>query len=202
MKGDSFGVQGTFSEGASGYATRATGAWQVYGSGNQEAMGFLVDGVFRGTGAAGNPFTGVSLTDVWSFNAVYEHLWSAKWRTSIYGGATGVTYNAAAKASLCNTGSATNVPAATPASFGGSVTFQTPGQCNPNFSWWSVGTRTQWNPHPDIDIGVDVLYTQLNTANRGTATLTANGARPAGTYTIQDQGVWSAMMRWQRNFIP
>jgi hypothetical protein len=32
--------------------------------------------------------------------------------------------------------------------------------------------------------------------------LGANGARPAGTYTLSDQDVWSVMFRVQRNFWP
>ena len=69
--------------------------------------------------------------------------------------------------------------------------------------WWQLGTRTQWNPHPDLDIGVDVLWTQLHTAYKGSnVTLGANGARPAGVYNIDDQDVVSVMFRVQRNFLP
>ena len=74
--------------------------------------------------------------------------------------------------------------------------------CSPSFSWWQVGTRTQWNPHPDLDIGVDVLWTHLNTAYKGTGILAANGARPAGPYAIDDQDIVSVMFRIQRNFLP
>ena len=52
------------------------------------------------------------------------------------------------------------------------------------------------------DIGVDVLWTHLNTAFAGTATLAANGARPAGVYSIADQDVVSVLFRIQRNFLP
>ena len=74
--------------------------------------------------------------------------------------------------------------------------------CSPNFSFWEVGSRTQWNPHPDLDIGVDVFWTHLNTAFAGTAVLAANGARPGGVYAIQDQDVLSVLFRIQRNFLP
>jgi hypothetical protein len=46
-----------------------------------------------------------------------------------------------------------------------------------------------------------VLYTHVNTAYKGAATYPANGSRPAVTL-IDDQNVWSAMLRWQRNFYP
>ena len=74
--------------------------------------------------------------------------------------------------------------------------------CDPSFSYWQVGTRTQWNPHPDLDVGVDVQWTHLNTAYKGTAVLGVNGARPAGTYAIDDQDIVAVMFRIQRNFLP
>jgi hypothetical protein len=74
--------------------------------------------------------------------------------------------------------------------------------CSPDNSWWTVGTRTQWNPHPDLDIGVEVMWDHLNTAFAGTATLAANGARTGGVYTIENQDVLSVLFRIQRNFLP
>ena len=75
--------------------------------------------------------------------------------------------------------------------------------CSPDFSWWQVGSRTQWNPHPDLDIGVDVTWTHLNTAYKGNSPgiVAANGARPAAN-TIDDQDILSVMFRVQRNFLP
>ena len=75
--------------------------------------------------------------------------------------------------------------------------------CSPDFSFFEVGTRTQWNPVPQLDIGLEVLYTNLNTAYKGSAVgnYPANGSRPA-VNSIDDQDIWSAMFRWQRNFYP
>ena len=75
--------------------------------------------------------------------------------------------------------------------------------CSPDFSLYQVGSRTQFNPHPLMDIGLDVCYTKLNTAYKGTSLgiFPANGARPA-VGQIDDQGVWSGIVRWQRNFYP
>ena len=73
--------------------------------------------------------------------------------------------------------------------------------CSPDFSFFEVGTRTQWNPVPQLDIGLEVLYSKLNTAFKGVANVAANGSRPAVTQ-VADQDVWSAMFRWQRNFYP
>jgi hypothetical protein len=77
------------------------------------------------------------------------------------------------------------------------------GPCNPDFHVWQAGTRTQWNPVSQLDLGVDVLYSKLQLADSGTVvTLPANSGRPAGTYTLSDQDVWSVMFRVQRNFWP
>jgi hypothetical protein len=193
FKGDTFGMQAAYSEGAAGYVTRATGAWQMYGSGNSAGFGWVTDGLYAGSAVAGTG-SNVELTTVWGINGYAQHLWSPRWRTSVYGGYVEVDYDSNAKAIVCPAGTATAAP------FGVAMTGVT--NCNPDFSWWQVGSRTQWNPHPDLDIGVDVLWTHLNTAYKGTATLAANGARPAGVYAIDDQDILSVMFRIQRNFLP
>jgi len=189
-RGDTFGMQACYSEGAAGYCTRAQGPWQIYNASNNAGFGWLADSVF---GTA----TGIELTKVWSINGFFQHFWNPKWRTSLYGGYVSVDYNGTAT-NLINpvacggTGAAGNI---TP-------TLAT-NSCNPDFSWWQVGTRTQWNPHPDLDIGLDVLWTHLNTAYKGTAAFAANGARPAiAAATVDDQDVLSVYFRIQRNFLP
>jgi hypothetical protein len=179
-KGDQFGMQAAYAQGAAGYVTRATGPWQMYGAGNSVGTGLVTDGVYA-TG------TGIELTTMWGINGFYQHMWNPKWRTSLYGGYVEVDYDAAASLMIC----------AMPAS-----NF-TVANCTPNSSWWQLATRTQWNPHPDLDIGVEVLWTHLNTAFKGAGVQTvANGARPAGIYAFDDQDVLSLMFRVQRNFLP
>ena len=75
------------------------------------------------------------------------------------------------------------------------------GNCSPDFSFYQVGPRTQWNPVSQLEIGLETMYTRLNTAFKGAANVAATGSRPAVT-SIDDQGVWSAFVRWQRNFYP
>jgi hypothetical protein len=191
FKGDTFGMEASYTEGAAGYATAAKGPWQMYSAGNNAGFGWITDGVYA-TGTA------VELTTVWTINGYAQHLWSPKWRTSLYGGYTEIDYNGNAKTLICGAGVGGAVAA--PAGFAGGVTAVS--NCNPDYSYWQVGSRTQWNPHPDLDIGVDVLWTHLNTSFKGTATLAASGARPAGVYTIDDQDILSVMFRIQRNFLP
>ena len=81
--------------------------------------------------------------------------------------------------------------------------------CDPNSSWTQLGTRTMWNPVPDVDIGFDFTWVHLNTAFAGTANLNAFGTpfqqnatgRPPGAYDITNQDVFSSFFRIQRNFL-
>jgi hypothetical protein len=179
LSGDSVGFIAAFSRGAAGYATGNGGIKQVFGSGNNVGFGVITDGIYATNGQ-------IQLTDVWSVTGAYEHLWNPMWRTSVYGGLVGVSYNDQAKTSLCTGGIS-------------GVTFA---NCDPNFSYSVVGTRTQWNPHPDLLVGLDLSWWHLNTGFAGAATLTAPaGARPSGAYTVSDQDVFSALFRVQRSFL-
>jgi hypothetical protein len=81
--------------------------------------------------------------------------------------------------------------------------------CNPDSSWTQLGTRTMWNPVPDLDVGFDLTWMHVNTAFAGTANLNAFGTpfqqnatgRPGGLYTIDNQNIYGAMFRIQRNFL-
>jgi hypothetical protein len=186
LQGDSVAAQGVYSVGAAGYATPNLGTMLAFGSGLNIGGGFLNEGVFV-TGS------NVELTTVWSFNAAYEHRWDPKWRTSIYGGMIGVQYDDAAKQMWCPRGVING------AAFGGSFTNVT--NCDPNWSISEVGSRTMWNPVPDLDVGVDVVWYHLNTAFAGSATIGQNGSKPSGRYTISDQDAVGAVFRIQRNFL-
>ena len=45
----------------------------------------------------------LELTTAWNVNAAYEHFWSPRWRTSLYGGYAAVSYNGTANTMLCIT---------------------------------------------------------------------------------------------------
>jgi hypothetical protein len=195
---DQFQVQAAYGRGAVGYVTNATNTSTIFKSGNQVAAGWAADGIYGGT-VAGGTATDVELSTAWSAMAGYQHLWTPNWRTSVYGGYLNVDYSNTAQAL---------VGAAAGTSTGATGWFCTPSctMINPGFSLWQVGTRTQWNPVSQLDIGVDVLYSRLNGFDVGNATNTistaAVGARPAGIYTLTDADVWSVMFRVQRNFWP
>ena len=199
--GDAFGANACYSVGAAGYCTNITTGMQIYNASTSVGVGWLTDGVFD-TG------TEVFLTKVWSALVMYEHIWNPRWRTSWFGGYVNVSYDQTAK-NIINShlpGAAGTIvcgvpvagavfpPITLPAGGGGN-------SCNPNFSFYELGTRTQWNPVAQLDIGLEILYTHLNTAYKGPGVYAANAPRPAVTL-IDDQNIWSAFFRWQRNFYP
>jgi hypothetical protein len=201
--GDMIGFNVCYSEGAAGMCTNQ-GAFQLYQNSDRVGLGWIADGVF-------NTGTQIELTKVWSALAAYEHIWNPKWRTAVGGGYVNVDYNGTAtnmiNARLPGAGPANCGVVAAGAAIGGqTLTNFTPGvgnSCNPDYSFWEAYTRTQWNPVPQLDIGLQVMYQHNNAAYKGPAALAANVTRPAVVNgIIDDQNVWSAMFRWQRNFYP
>jgi Porin subfamily len=190
LKGDQFGMQTAYAQGAAGYVTRATAAWNPYGPGNHAGFAWITDGTFVNG-------SGVELTTTWGINGFFQHFWNPRWRTSLWGGYVEIDYDNQAKVNMCG---AAGVGGAVGAPLGVALTGVS--NCNPDSSWFQVGSRTQWNPHPDLDIGLEVLYTKLNTAFKGTASLATSGARPSGAYIIEDQDIVSVYFRIQRNFLP
>jgi hypothetical protein len=197
--GDMVGANACYSEGAVGFCTSIGNGLQIYNASSSVGVGWLTDGIFD-TG------TEIQLTRVWSAVAAYEHVWNPKWRTAWFGGYVNVSYNDTAKniinLHLPGAGVVCGVPVSgaafppitVPAGGGGNT-------CNPNFSFYEIGSRTQWKPVPQLDIGLEFLYSHLNTAYKGPGVYPANTPRPAIAF-IDDQNVWSAMFRWQRNFYP
>jgi len=187
---DQFKVQAVYAKGAAAYTTNGIGAYQLYGGGQSVGLAWLTDGVY-GSG------TSVELTRTWSVTGGFQHLWTPNWRTSVYGGYLDVNYDSVAQGLIAPGGAFTGGPV------GGTGFASGSGTINPNFHVWQAGTRTQWNPVSQLDVGVDLLYSKLQLADSGAVVgLPANGARPAGTYTLGDQDVWSVLFRVQRNFWP
>jgi hypothetical protein len=211
IQGDTFGVQGVYAVGAAGYASSATGSSAFYGAGNKVAMSYLVDGVY-------DYGSSVQLTHVWSLDAVYEHLWNDKWKSSVYGAAMGVDF-AGGKNLICPNGvgaagnpvgfTSNSTAAANTAVFNNINGAAAVSNCSPNSSSFMTGTRTMWTPHPDIDFSLDLSWTHVNTAFAGTGQLNAFGtifqpgalARPAGTYSISNMDVFSAYFAVRRGWV-
>ena len=191
--GDYLAAQVSYTEGAIGYlddgavtGTQATpgaaGYYGVYNGGGGYGFGVVSDGVY---GLAGSS---VELTTAWSVNAAYEHHWNKHWQTSVYGTYLQTTYDTTANTNLCLEEGAIGM--GTPAA-----------GCNNNWSYYDIGTRTQWNVDSQTYIGLDVIYTNLTSA-KGPVGAFGSGTQPVAARTLGDQSAWIAEMRVHRNFYP
>jgi Porin subfamily len=211
LQGDTLAAQAVYTQGAVGYATGQFGSSAIYGAGNKIGMSYIVDGVY-------DYGSSVQLTHMWSVNGVYEHLWNPQWKTSLTAGAMGIDY-AGGKALICPGGAGgTPNPVGFTANSGSNAAFTTFGNgtgngqvsnCNPNSSWFGLGTRTMWTPHPDIDFSLDFHWEHLNTAFGGTANMSnlgtqfqpGAGARPAGLYNVSNMDVFSVYFAVRRGWV-
>jgi len=203
--GDTIGFAVTFSEGAVGYATKER-TFRLWGHGDSNGglfssygVGFSGDSVFRNPGAVAGYAGQLELTQAFSISAGAQHFWTPQLRTSLYGGYVSIEHSDVAKSLICPAGPGPFVVPVIPVGTSGlGVT-----NCDPDYSYWAIGSRTQWNPVPYLDVGVDVMWTHLDTAFAGLGvTTTAQGAHPAQIVNIEDQDALSILGRVQYNFIP
>jgi len=197
--GSYFQFQVNYTQGAVRYAnvTPAGAFAPVEFSGSNLGYGFFSDGVY--SLATGD----VQLTTMFGINAAYDHFWRPDLRTSIYGYYDTIRYNATANTAICST----QTGAANPA---GTISFTAPGAsgpggCNSNWSWWAVGSRTQYNFTPYFYVGFDVFYQKLHSASEGAIvryTAATGTAKPTGLYTISDQDNIGFKIRFQRDIVP
>ncbi len=199
-QGDYFQAQVNYTQGAVKYIFQATQASWLYRQGDSAAVGNVLDGVYGGS-IAGLTASDVELTTAWNVNAAYEHFWSPRWRTSVYGGYAQVNYNGAANAMLCSSafnGIGTGVGI-------GTASIATAG-CDNDWNTWWVGTRTQWNVTKDFYMGVDVLYQKVQTATTSSGFLTPAtqpfGAGAVGPFRVDDQDNFQFRFRVHRDFYP
>ena len=153
--GDMIGFNVCYSEGAPASAP-TTDVFQLYNNSTSVGLGWIADGVFT-TG------TQIELTKVWSALAGYEHIWNPKWRTSVFGGYVNVDYSGAA--TNCILQHTPGALAACGVARGwrdhlGDHSARRATAAAPTTSFWEAGTRTQWNPVPQLDIGLEVLYSR------------------------------------------
>jgi hypothetical protein len=203
--GDYFQAAGVYSEGAVRYAsnTPAVGSMS-YWTGANFAFGHSDDAYFAGNSTGTSVFGGtadnsIQLTTAWSVFASYEHFWTPALRTSVYGSYLDVSFNGTATAQYCG------FYAANTATFGAGAGGA---GCNPNWSAWNIGTRSQWNITKDLYVGVDVMYSKMNTStinSTNTVALTTAvipAGKSAGLYTIGDQDIVSTTWRVHRDIVP
>jgi hypothetical protein len=136
----------------------------------------------------------LQLTESWGGTIAFEHYWTPALRQSIIFGYQSVSFNDTVKASLTSCLGSPNAGVADGTLRAG---------CDPDWSMWRLGSRVMWNPVQNLDVGVEVFYSKVNTAFAG-QTIAGNAAQGLGgnTYIVQDENLWSAAFRVQRNFWP
>jgi Porin subfamily len=199
-RGDQFWLQGTYARGAVSYlglnkfttvdsfAMFAGGAPINLGGDGSVGLAWGFDGIFQ-TG------TGVALTEGFQVTAAIQHYWTPMLRTSVFGGYLQLDFGSNGDPSSAATLFCTGL-------LGGGVNAPLPAVCDPSFALLQIGTRTVWSPVPNLDIGVEVLYSRLDQNMVGVWNLGASGGRAAGLYEARDQDTWSGLIRFQRNFWP
>jgi hypothetical protein len=199
-QGDWFQAQFNYTQGALRYLFFTPNTNWGGLNGSKEAYGVLSDCVYGGTTAATQ--TSCQLTTAWGFNAGYEHFWTPALHTSLIGSYYIVNYNASANAMLCS--ASATATAANGAGIGSAAVAL--GSCNNNWSTWNVGSRTQWDVTKTFYLGLEVMYSQLNSAtpfggNGGIVGGSAQGAL-APIVQTSSMGAWNVSVRAHRDFLP
>jgi hypothetical protein len=188
LPGDTAGAMFRYANGAVGYIVGggASHMWLI--DGNTAGFGRTADAFFANPGAIPGYGGQLELTEAWSLNAHYEHVWTPALKTSIYGGYAEISHNGTASRLLC-----ANIALG----------------CNTDWSFYQIGSRTQWAPWKgQLNIGVDVVYTHLDSSFSGVLTTPAGlggaplGRAPTALYRITDQDMFTVMFRVQRNWYP
>ncbi len=195
---DTLSGQIAFAEGASKYVAFTYNNRSLHRD-DGVSIGAFNDAVFAsGNAATAGVGNSLELTKTWGGTLAFEHYWTPSLRTSWVAGYLEVEYSDNAKQLLVNRGAG--------ACAGNGITLANNAQCsNPDWSMWRLASRTMWNPVQNLDVGVEVAYTNVNTAFGGTAVLNPNqggSGLSGGTYNIDDNSYWTATFRVQRNFWP
>ena len=176
LPGDLVGVSGGYSDGATAYST-PFGAINMLKNG-KATVGSAPDGVYVNGGD-------IQTTKAWWVSGAYQHAWMPNLKSSIYGGYAGVDFNGTAQRAIAN-------------SVCGSANAR---NCNPDYSYWLVGSRIfNWTPVQNLDIGLDIVYWQYESAFKGSGILVGGG--PINPKKIGNSDVWYANLQITRSFWP
>jgi Porin subfamily len=161
--------------------------------GSKIAYGLNSDAVY---GLPSGSYDGsLELTTSWAVNAAYTHFWNPAWKTTLWGSYMAQSYNDTANAGLC----------------GG--TAQVTAGCDNNWDIYGVGLRTEWAVSSTFSIGLEALYSHIDTATPVGGSITqanANNGKPGCTvgglgsacYTADNLDNWALRLRINRNFYP
>ena len=158
----------------------------------------MADCVYGGSIAAADN-TGCERTTAWNVNASFEHYWTPQWHQSLAGAYINVKYDSLANAMLCagaSGGNGTGIGSAAVAAAG----------CDNNWSMWGLGSRLQWDVTKSFYLGVEVLYTHLNSANTFNGVISGTGfninTTNAPVFQTGHLDNWSGTVRMHKDFLP
>ena len=194
-----------YSQGASKYDANSQNFNFLWSSGGTGSYGINSDCVYGGTVVAGSTTgTNCLLTTAWSAALAWEHFWSPQWHESFSGSYIAESYSTAANGILCTLegqgGAGSGVGTAATAAVG----------CNNNWSYWTAGSRLQWDVTKSFYIGVEALYMHFNTASSSTGFVPTTSALAAPSNcgvaatpcTNANQSDWAFTVRMHKDFLP
>jgi hypothetical protein len=187
---DTLSVMGTYCDGAARYCSNpsaATGSGSGYGLVNtsQVGVGWWSDAYYNGAVIGSQ----LENSKTWSVVGAFEHYWTPSLRQSVYAGYNSYEANSSAVDAICGG----------VAVFGGGGA--TLGAGCGDWSAWSAGSRLLWNPVANLDIGLDVMYTKVDTALAGASYVQGTQGLPP-VLLVGDTHTWAGIFRVQRNFWP
>jgi hypothetical protein len=161
-RGDVLWLQAAYGEGAIAYT-----AHQDNSDGLVQTRNAIGAGLVTGLYADGllTATDRVALSKSWGIHAGFRHFWTPALRSALWGKYVSIDAPGVAGA----VGNNLN-----------------------DIKFWQVGVNTIWSPVRNLDLGVEVVYTNLNSR--------ASGIGYTGTQVIGTQGAWSGVFRVQRNF--
>lgn len=182
---DTFSIAANYCDGAIKYCTSSstpgTGVFAGLVNTTTAGVGWTSDAYF-------NPaVVGSQLENskAWSMAAAFEHYWTPTLRQSIYGSYLNYEANSAAVDTLvCATVAGVQATGCA------------------DWSAYQIGSRILWNPVANLDIGLDVMYSKIESAFSGATIVGLTGAGLPPTLIVGDTDVWSGVVRVQRNFWP
>ncbi len=211
-KGDSFAIQSQYCVGDIDSCNDPSGArvadlfWGRKHGGNI-GLAWSDNAYFANNAANGSivgSSTGLQLSTAWNIWAAVQHYWVPELRTSLYGGYLQFNANSSAvDANFCaplHAGAQLNTGGGGVGLIGSSAVSAS--GCA-DWAAWAIGSRTIWNPTKNLDIGVDVLYSQLTKSAFSGATVVFTPAQsPKEALTAGSSNIVAGILRVQYNFNP
>jgi hypothetical protein len=209
-KGDSFAVQSQYCQGDvdacnNNGANRNGDIFWGRKNGGNIGLAWVDNAYFANSTVGGSLRTGLQESTTWNIWAAIQHYWVPEIRTSLYGGyAQYQASSSAVDASFCaplHAGATLNTGGGPAGVIVGSSAVSASGCAD--WAAWAIGSRTIWNPVRNLDIGVDVLYSQLTkSAFQGATLLFTPAQAPAERLTAGSSNIVAGILRVQYNFYP